>query len=114
MRELYELRDVLCKELEGYGKKELSAGSLSTIDTLAHAIKNIDKIIEFDDGGYSSRGYDSYRGSYRDGYSRRRDSMGRYSRSGDMVDRLRDLMEDATDDRTRQEIQRLVTKMESM
>ena len=61
------------------------------------------------------RSYDG--GSYRRSY--RRDSMGRYSgegysRTGDMVDRLRELMADAPDDRTRQEIQRLVTKMESM
>lgn len=111
MHEMYELRDMLCRELGEYGKKELSAGSLSTIDTLAHAIKNIDKIIEDDEGEYSSRG--SYRGSYRNAYSRRRDSMGRYSRDG-MVDRLREMMDEAPDDRTRQEIQRLVSKMETM
>lgn len=63
-------------------------------------------------------------GSYaRDGRGRgsnaRRDSMGRYSsrmdgysRHGDVVESLRDVMEEAPDERTRQEIQRLIEKME--
>ena len=110
MDELYKLKDMLCKELEEYGKKgELTAGSLEIIDKLAHAIKNLHKIIEAyeeDEGEYSGRGgsygYD-YR-SYDDGgytrggnqgggqgggryYARgrgrnaKRDSMGRYSRA---------------------------------
>lgn len=137
MEELYKLKEMLCKELEEYGGKEMSAGALEVVDKLAHAIKNIDKIIENYDEEYS--GYypmyygenRSYRGgsydggSYRGGsYARgrrnaRRDSMGRYSsegysRHGDMVEQLRDLMNDAPDERTRKEIQRLVTKMEQM
>ena len=120
MTELKNLRDMLCDELKEYGKKgELSAGSLSTIDTLAHALKNIDKVID-DDEGYS--GYYPY--SYDDGrvrggsYARRRDSMGRYSgdrgysRHG-LADKMRDLMDEAPDDRTRQEIERMVTKLEN-
>lgn len=86
MNELYELKEMLCKELEEIGGKgELTAGSLSTIDTLAHAVKNLDKIIEAKEDGYSGR----YDGSYHDGsYARgrtgnvRRDSMGRYSSEG--------------------------------
>lgn len=109
MHELMELKEKLCKELEEYGTKELSAGTLDVVDKLSHAIKNLDKIIENYDEEYSgdmmgnrmmggtsyarggnrggSRG-GSYRGSY-DGrggsYARgrgsnaRRDSMGRYS-----------------------------------
>jgi uncharacterized protein Yka (UPF0111/DUF47 family) len=114
MHALYELKDMLCKELEEYGEKgELSAGALDIVDKLTHTIKNLDKIIDnYDD--YSGRM--SYRGrSYgTDGmyrYARRSD---RYSRSADMIDRLRDLMKDAPDDHTRNEIQRLVTKMEQM
>lgn len=111
MKELHELREMLCDELKEYGKKgELSAGSLSTIDTLAHALKNLDKVIE--DDGYS--GY--YRHAYDDGMSRgydrsyRRDSMGRYSRSG-LTDKLHELMDEAPDDRTRMEIKKLIEKM---
>lgn len=106
MHGIYELKEMLCKELEEYGAKgELTAGSLEIVDKLAHAIKNLDKIIEAseEEGGYSERG-GSYRGgsyarpgqggggmggnrggqgrSYaRQGRGRdaRRDSMGRYS-----------------------------------
>ena len=45
MSELYELKEKLCDELKSYGKKDMTAGSLDVIDKLAHAIKNIDKII---------------------------------------------------------------------
>lgn len=47
MHELYELKEMLCKELEEYGKKgELSAGTLEIVDKLAHAAKNLGKLIE--------------------------------------------------------------------
>ena len=114
MHALHDLREMLCKELEEYGKKsELSAGALDTIDKLAHSIKNLDKVIEADE--YSNYGGRSYRddGGYSRGRSR--DRMGRYySRDGDVVDKLRKLADEAPDDMTRQEIHRLVTKMESM
>ena len=109
MKELTELREMLCDELKEYAKKgELSAGSLSTIDTLAHALKNLDKVME--DDGYS--GYYPMR-SYRS-----RDRMGRYSgergysRHG-LADKMRELMEDAPDDRTREEMRRMVDKLEN-
>lgn len=128
MHELYELKEMLCKELKDYGKKgEMSAGSLEIVDRLAHAIKNLDKIIEaYEEEEYSSRGgsYDggSYRGgSYARGRGRnaRRDSRGRYSNEGysrneDMISEIRELMEDSPDDRTRQEFQRFIKKLESM
>ena len=105
MHELYKLKEMLCKELEEYGSKgDLSAGSLEIVDKLAHALKNLDKIIETkeeeSDEEYSGAMYrrgGSYRyddgmmtgGSYRGGsYARgrgsnaRRDSMGRYSSRG--------------------------------
>jgi predicted component of type VI protein secretion system len=125
MDELYELKEKLCKELKDYGSKELSAGSLSTIDSLAHTVKNLDKIIEaYEDEGNSgyypyayddgmNRGGRSYNGSYRGrSYARRRDSMGRYSREG-LADKMRDLMDEAPDERTRQEIQRMIEKFEN-
>lgn len=143
MHAIYELKDKLCKELEGYGERgELSASILDTVDKLAHAIKNLDKIIEiyemeeegsYNDGSYEGgsyrRSYDmggDYRRSYDDGSYRRgrgrnarRDSRGRYSSEGgysraseDMVMQLREMMEEAPDQQTRQEIQRLIKKME--
>lgn len=124
MHELYELKDMLMKELEEYGSKgELSAGTLEIVDKLAHAAKNLCKIIdEYDDGnsGYYPMAYDNGRGgSYRRSYrNQRRDDMGRYSRNysrdGGLVAELRELMQEAPDDRTRQEFQKFITKMESM
>lgn len=114
MHELYELKELLCDELKKYGGKgELSAGSLEIVDKLAHAAKNLDKVIEsYEDDGYSGRYYYGDR-TYRGSYARRRDRMGRYSRDG-MADKLRELMHDAPDDRTREEIRKLADKMESM
>ena len=88
MHELYELKDKLLQELEEYGTKELSAGTLDVVDKLSHAVKNLCKIIEMKEdeeeysgdmmggtsyarggnrggsrGGSSNRG-GSYRGSY--------------------------------------------------
>jgi hypothetical protein len=111
MKELYELKDHLVDALKDYGKRDLSSGSLDMIDKLAHAAKNVCKIIEESDEGMSGyyprtgRIYDgrSFRSSYRDG-------MGRYSRDG-LADKLRDLMVEAPDEKTRMEIQRLIDKM---
>ena len=143
MDALYELKEKLCQELEEYGDKELSAGSLSTIDSLAHTIKNLDKIIEsYEDEGYSEAYYDGtyegtgnmggnmggtsrryamrrYSGARGDGRGRgrnaKRDSMGRYSRDGKMMaQELRELMEDAPDERIRMELQKVIQKVENM
>lgn len=107
MKELHNLKDRLVDELKDYGKGELTASNIQTIDTLAHAAKNVCKIIESEDSG--SSGYypsdsRSYRGSYR------RDEVGRYSRAG-LADKLRELMNEAPDEKTRMEIQRLVDRM---
>lgn len=134
MNEIYELKEKLLKELEEYGRKgDLSTGSLEVVDKLAHSVKNLCKILEESDEGYSGRSYADgrmYGGegrSYNDGrsYARgrtgyvRRDSMGRYSRNGysydgeDMADQLRDLMADAPD-HIKSDIQRLINKVEKM
>ena len=142
MDAIYELKEKLCDELEEYGDKKLDAGSLEVIDKLAHTIKNLDKSIEtYEEEGYSSMMYDgsyddgrrggSYarggRGFYENGrsyarggsYARngRRDSMGRYSSAEStemMVHELRELMNDAPDERTRMEFQKFIQKMEQM
>ena len=75
MHEIYELKEMLMKELEEYGRKrDMSTGTLEVVDKLAHTIKNLCKIIEAaeeEEGGYSGRG-----GSYRGG------SYGSYARGG--------------------------------
>lgn len=129
---MHKLIDFVCDELdeieEKAGKGEMSISDVQYADTLAHLKKNLLKseemMEEFDDGYSSEMRPVSMRGtSYRYDRSyargRKRDSMGRYSsrgysRADDMVDRLRKLMEEAPDDRTRQKIQSLVSEMEMM
>ena len=118
---LYDLKDKLLAELERYSKGEISNSNLGAVDTLAHSAKNICKIIDYcDKEEYSGddREGDSYRnyGRYRGGssYRRRRDAMGRYSRDEEMISELRKMMENATDDRTRSEFERFISKMEQM
>lgn len=127
MHELYNLKEMLCRELADYGKDGgLSLSSLGTIDTLAHACKNVCKIIEskenesysrrggsYRDGGYSRDGY-----YYDDGHSYRRgrDRMGRFTSrdASEMSRRLREMMEEAPDESVKREIERLADKVESM
>ena len=107
MKELYELKEMLCDELKEYGKKgELSAGSLDIVDKLSHALKSIETIIAMEesyDSDYSGnnegrmyptgRSYEN-RGRYSYARGRRgnvkRDSMGRYSRDGETEEELLD------------------------
>lgn len=139
MKSYEKIKEMLCEELETIAKKgELTAGSLDTVDKLTHAIKSIETIIamnEYNDDGYSNRGsYESRNGSSgarrytRDGsmdggnsYARygnvRRDSMGRYSRdeaNEEIINRLHEVMNDAPNEQTKQEIRKLISKMEQM
>ena len=134
--ELYDLYEKICDELCDYGKQELSMENLKTIDTLAHAGKNVKKIMECEEGGsYSYYDEDprntamgsmrSNRGSYR--MSGKRDSMGRYSRenngsygmsermsrSNNVTDGLRELMYAAPPE-MQGEINRLIKKLDNM
>lgn len=118
MHDLYNLKEMLCKELSDYGKDGgLSLSSLDTIDKLAHAAKNVAKLIG-EDGGYSRRDYSRDGYYYDDGnsYRRGRDRMGRFvSRDGsEMARKLREMMNETTDDGLKAEIRRLAEKMESM
>lgn len=115
MHKLYELKEMLCDELEKYGgKDEIDEKGLDIVDKLAHTIKNIDKIIDSSDDDYSM-GYD-YRGYSRRG--RRRDAMGRYSsREGysraesDFRMDIEELMREAPNEQTRQKLQRIMSEM---
>lgn len=87
MDKLYQLKEMLCEELESYADRDLSATTMKSIDTLAHAIKNICKVIEAAEeesyssasyrGGSSRRGSYAERGSYEGGSSR-----GSYAEAG--------------------------------
>ena len=133
MKDLEMLCDVLSDKLAEKTRKVknggMSDGDLETIDKLTHSLASVKKIMAFmeDDEGYSGNWPDGgsyrnmYRGSYGHGgsYARKRDSMGRYSGErgysrNDLADKMRDLMRDAPDDRTRIEIQRMVEKLENV
>ena len=75
MDKLYDLKQMLVEELEHQGEKQLTRESLEVIDKLAHAGKNVAKIIQLceeeeggsfaGDGSYEgSMAGGSYRGSY--------------------------------------------------
>lgn len=138
MHELYELKEKLCRELKKYSTEEVTTSSLEVIDKLSHAVKNIDKIIEkYEEEEGGSYGYNSYepnyrmsnnrdnRGSYNNSYARgrgrnaKRDSMGRYasdngySRHGDMVEELREMMMDAPNEEIRREYEKVINRIES-
>lgn len=130
MNALYDLRDMLCAQLEEYGKKgELSASVLEKVDTLAHATKNLDKIIACDEGEdeeYSGN-YGGYgRKSSRRSYNRSRNSGRNSRRSGryygdehdeeddELVDQVYSMMDKTTDEKTRMDLQRFASRMEQM
>jgi len=82
MHAMYDLKDMLCEELEDLVKKgELSAGDLDVVDKLTHSIKSLVTIMAMEDSGYSNDGYSG---------ARRRDSMGRYTSDGRSYSRYYD------------------------
>ncbi len=131
------------EELEqkaGSGEK-LSVAEVEYMSLLAESKKDLLKGEELMEGGYSGRGYSrrgysrregrdgrmSYEGRSYEGrsYARgrggntRRDSMGRYSNdysmdTDSMVSELSEMMNEAPDERTRKEIQKLIDKIEMM
>jgi hypothetical protein len=126
MHGIYELKEKLCDELEEYGEKgDLDVGTLDVVDKLSRTVKNLGKIIEkMEESEYSGESWDGmntgrYTGRRYSG-ARRRDSMGRYSRRGysmdnaEIVQDLRELMNEAPDERTRQEFQSFISKIERM
>ena len=126
MHKLYSLKENLVESLEKYGdKKDMSPAELDLIDKLAHAAKNVCRVIEYcDEGGYSEDAPVDYRYArsfpvY--GRGRTRDSRGRYSSedrryrsSDDIRDRLQDLMYDAPNEDVKRDIHRVLTHMDTM
>lgn len=112
MHELYNLKEMLVEELARYGgSQDLSISTLEIIDKLAHAAKNVEKVIEcYDSQTYSKR--DREGNSYRRGRAMNGRFVSRDSSS--MVHQLREMADNAQDERTRDEIERLAEKIESM
>ena len=116
---------------------DIANDDVDIVDKLSHSIKSLVTTCamleaEEDDDGYSGRYAPAYnpgvtyardgRDNYsRDGsgthggYSRNRyirENRNGYSRTGDMMDQLRQMMDEATDETTRMEIRKLMDKME--
>ncbi len=132
MHKMYNLKEMLIDELEQLGSKEhLEMADLELVDKLAHATKNLCKVIEScEEAEYSEAQGGSYgmrrgfrRGSYAGGsmaqgsYARgrglnaRRDSMGRYSSAGDFKMELESLMQEAPNDVVRQKLMETMNMM---
>lgn len=113
-KNLYDLREMLCEELDEYNrdaKNGLNERVLDTVHKLTDTIKNIDKIMMLEDGDYSRAGEleADMRGNYgrTENYNRgnsyanrgRHYVRGHYSR-GDglekMISDIEDMMQDAT------------------
>ena len=113
-KNLYDLREMLCDELDEYNrnaKNGLNERVLDTVHKLTDTIKNIDKIMMLEDGDYSrtSEWEADMRGSYgrTENYNRgnsyanrgRHYVRGHYSR-GDgrerMISDIENMMQDAT------------------
>ena len=114
---------------------EMSGSDLEYVDKLTHTLKSIKTtmaMMDAENDGYShdgkmSEGYSGHYGmgnnryypgySYARGRGARRDSMGRYSRgysrgNEEMLDQVRDLMEQAPDDQTRREFQKILDRLD--
>ena len=98
MHDLKNLKDMLVKELEEFGKNgTLSKASLDNIDKLAHATKNVIKVIECcEQDEYShrmGRSYSDVRSYRNDGYE------------------LYRLIETTSDERTKDELRRILDRI---
>lgn len=131
LEQIKQIKHDLIKDLIEYGRKD---GKLNEVDTLAHAIKNICKIIESAEQEMSYSGYNAMRDLVYDpsvgyagyagysgyphtystsrGPSAPRDSMGRYSSHGNLTNELYSLMNTASNETERQELQNLINRLE--
>lgn len=91
MDRLYNLRDALCESLKSYAGRDISASTLTMVDTLAHAIKNIDKIILM-----SEREASYLRGTDDDEYRSTRHSKKHGATNNDLKAMVMDIPDQAT------------------
>jgi len=138
MKDLHELKEKLCRELDEYSRNpEMKAGDLEVIHKLTDTIKNINKIEMLEEeGGYSGDdGYNSYdrgssysnrgkhyvRGHYSRDMGRRTGTYRRYDNGGYSGDDGRsEMMEylekalDAASEQDREDIKRFMRKLENI
>ena len=123
--DLEEMCETTANEIKAANQKIRSAGGkvspsdMDYLDKLAHTIKSIKTTMAMMD---AEGGSNASMGS---SYARRRDSMGRFTRADGsyrsyadrayddgMMAQLRELMDDAPDEMTRQKFQKFITEME--
>lgn len=126
-----DIKQMLCKELKNIAEEgKLTAGNLDAIDKITHSIKSLVTIMAMEEGGYSQEGNSN-------GYSGRRDSMGRYADNGNsyrsyddgnyscrrysrdegksqMVSQLEDLMQQAQSQQEREVMQQALSRLRNM
>ena len=125
VQDLHELCETLGEAVKEANEKIRQAGGKLTgddvgyVDKLTHALKSIKAVIAMsgdedeysnDDGAsywYPTRSHNMSNRSHRR-YSRSRE----FSRNNTLADQLRDLLQDAPDDKTRQEIKRLIERLD--
>jgi hypothetical protein len=135
--DFYNELEKLCKTVEGEIEEanekirktggKVSSGDLEYIDKLTHTLKSIKTTMAMMDAESEYDGMANYEPHYQAGArgrgrSARRDSMGRYSREdrsyqsydNGMINELRSMMEDAPNERMKQEFRSFISKMEQM
>lgn len=122
MRTYDKIKDMLCDELDEIAKKnELTSSNLDVIYKAVDVIKDLTTVEAMEQEGYSNDGYSGrypYYHIYDDGnsYTRKRDSMGRYSRDDgysrdSMKDELRQMMDRAKSDKEREALRKAMDSM---
>ena len=135
IKELCEMKDTIANEIAEANQRirqsggDMNTGDVEIIDKLTHSMKSLATtvaMLEAEENGYSGNYYGaSYDGNgvsreYRDNgtsgrYSRNDGRYSRnyrgYSRTGDMMDHLRMVMDDAPDETTRMEVKRLMDRI---
>ncbi len=130
VRAIEKLKRLICNELEEIsGKKTLAQGDIEQLYKMTDIVKNLDKIQMLEGGDYSEAG--NWRADIRGDYGdvsyrgRKRDSMGRYTRTGgysrnegsmysmdgELMDRLEEKMHNAKSEREREAIRRCMDAM---
>ena len=131
MEYFYDVKKMLCKEVKSIAEEgKLTAGNLDVLDKTLHSIKSLLYIIEKEEGGYSQEGNSN-------GYSGRRDSMGRFADNGNsyneggnsnysgrrysrdegksqMMGQLEDLMHQAQSQQEREVMQQALSRLRNM
>ena len=109
----------LDKVIEKYEEEEYSGargrGSNARRDSRGRYSNEYSNAMGMSRDGYSMRGdYYNERGGYSNERGGNYSNRGGYSRNNNMIMELRELMEDAPDEKTRMEFDKFIRKMESM